>query len=166
MSQTTTHNKNMKDLMTMSGYIKSAGLPSLGYPFNIKHSSNRVKNSHHNLISKSHNYFGVSPVEVHRVSGRNDTREAHGEEDGGPEGAVAGGREGGREEGGDGEEAEGGDGGEVEEAGEWVAVEGVEDGSKERGDDHEGDSRVIEAPEEEIEGFGVTSEEVGDGAAD
>lgn len=33
-----------------------------------------------------------------------------------------------------------------------VAVEGVVDRREEGGDDHEGDSGVVEAPEEEVEG--------------
>lgn len=47
-----------------------------------------------------------------------------------------------------------------------IAREGVVDGGKEGGDDHDRDAGVVEAPKEEVEALGVGEEEVGDGAAD
>ncbi|KAJ0912236.1 hypothetical protein HanRHA438_Chr06g0272021 [Helianthus annuus] len=121
----------MKNLMTMSRDIESTWLPSLGYPLNIEHCSNGVKNRHSNLIHKRDKYLRVCPMEVDRVCCWNDTGEPHGEKNSGPEGAVARSGQCWREEGGDGKKAEGGNGGEVEEAGERVAVKGVEDRGEE-----------------------------------
>lgn len=160
------HHKNMKNLVAMSRNIKRPRLPPLRHPAHIKPGSHCVQKPHHKLIPEGHKNLRVVPVENHGVGSRDYPREAHDEEEGGPEGAKVGSGESRGKEGNYDEDAHEGNGGEVKESRVGVAREGVVDWGEKGADYHEGDAGVVKAPEEEVEAFGVASEEVGEGAAD
>lgn len=150
--------------MAVSDEIELPRPPPLGNPAHV-HASPRGVGDGHGQLQPQHDVgLPMLPVQPQGVHGGYDPREAHGEEEGGAEGAETGGAEGGGEQREDGEEAEGGDDGEVGDAGGGVAEEDVVDGRDEGGDDHERDAGVVEPPEEEVEAAGVAGEEVGDGA--
>lgn len=91
------------------------------------------------------------------MSSRNNPRKAHCEEKRCPKGPKARVGETRCKESDNDKDAKKRDGSEIKEACVRVAEEGVVYWGKEGTDYHEGDARIIKAPKEEVEAFGVTS---------
>lgn len=157
--------EEVEDLVAVPGEVERPGLPPLGHAAGVHPRAGAVRRSHERLQGQHDAARGVPPVLRRGVHGRHHAGEAHGEEEQRAGLAVLGRVQDGAEEGAGGEEGQEGDGGEVEEPGEGLAQEGVVYGREEGGDDHEGDARVVQAPEEVVEAAGVAGQQVGDAAA-
>lgn len=89
MRKGSSNNKNVENLMTVANEIKCTRLPSLWNPTHIDKGSNGVEEPHDKLEQERHNYLGLIAMKDDCMSGRDDPREAHAEEQSSPEGSIA-----------------------------------------------------------------------------
>lgn len=152
--------EHMEDLVAMPDDIEHAGTPLLRDTADIEPGPDGVRQPHGHLEPEREVARGVAPVDPESVQRRDDTGQAHCEEQRGTQPAVPRRGAGRREQHGHDERAQGGDGGEVGDARGAVAEEGVVDGRDEGGDDHDGDARVVQLPEDDRGAARVAGQQV------
>lgn len=152
--------EHVEYLVAVAGEVEPPRLPPFRHPRHVEGGARQVSRRHGRLVGQRHVAPRFAPVDDGRVQGGYDPEEAHpGEERGAVSAEFPGGELGG-EEGEDGDEAHGGDGNEVGELPVSFTLEDVVDRGKEGSDDHDGDSGVVNAEEEEVEAARVATEQV------
>jgi len=152
--------EHVEDLVAVADAVELARPPPLRHPADVEPGARRVDEPHDELERQGEVALAVAPVERQRVQRRHRPRQRHAHDQAGAEVAEARRRPRRRQHEPHHEQAQRGDQGQVEELRAGVAEEGVVDRREEGGDDHDGDPRVVELPEEAVEAPRVARQQV------